>query len=124
MNPKPDVSEVLIYSVYSSDVEIMFVVVTDERSCRVSRAAFEIVWARIVSLEGEPFTQILGQQFEFEIHGNLLQLSTTNQAISRSQMEAAYELAPLQSTTSVQHLRAPSYIYAILMDPRVRRSDW
>ena len=39
-------------------------------------------------------------------------------------MEEAAALVPLANTVPVQHLRAPSYIYAILMDPRIRQSDW
>jgi hypothetical protein len=31
---------------------------------------------------------------------------------------------PLPNTVPVQHLRGPSYIYAILMDSRIRRTDW
>jgi hypothetical protein len=33
-------------------------------------------------------------------------------------------LVPLENTVPVQHLRGPSYIYAILMDPRIRQDDW
>ena len=92
----------------------------------MSTASFETVWARIVSLEGDTFTQIRGRfrDFTFRRQGNTLHLSSTNQAISRSQWAMAFEMVPLNSTIPVQHLRAPSYIYAILMDPRVRKNDW
>jgi hypothetical protein len=85
---------------------------------------FESVWARITSLEGERFTQLRGREFSFTCRGEGLYLSTTNQAIFRSQLAEAFALVPLKSTTSIQHLRAPSYVRAILMDPRVRESDW
>lgn len=90
----------------------------------VTTTSFRSVWDLIVSLEGQSFEQIRGQRFTFRCQGDLLHLSTTNQAISRAQMAEAFRLVPLPSTTVVQHLRAPSYIYAILMDPRVRRNDW
>ncbi len=38
-------------------------------------------------------------------------------------METAYEMVPLHSTAQLQDLR-PSYLYAILMDPRIRKQDW
>jgi hypothetical protein len=85
---------------------------------------FDTVWARIVACEGKPFEQIRGKQFTFSVQVNTLSLSTTNQLISRSQMTSAYELVPFNSTTQLQHLRAPSYLYAILMDPRIRKQDW
>jgi hypothetical protein len=31
---------------------------------------------------------------------------------------------PLSSTVEMNHLQGPSYIYAILMDSRIRRDDW
>jgi hypothetical protein len=82
------------------------------------------VWARIIAHEGQQFEQIRGKRFSFSRHANTLSLSTTNQFISRAQIESAYELVPLRSTTQLQHLRAPSYLYAILMDPRIRKQDW
>jgi hypothetical protein len=44
--------------------------------------------------------------------------------ISRTAIEKALQLVPLPNTRTVQHLSAPSYIYAILMDPRIRGNDW
>jgi hypothetical protein len=90
----------------------------------VSNVDFETVWARIVAHEGQLFEQIRGQRFSFVLEANSLHLSTTNQSIARAQMEMAFEMVPLLSTTQLQHLRAPSYIYAILMDSRIRKQDW
>jgi hypothetical protein len=44
--------------------------------------------------------------------------------ISRTAIEKAVARCPLDSTTSIQDLSAPSYIYALLTDPRIRRDDW
>jgi hypothetical protein len=82
------------------------------------------VWARILGHEGQLFEQIRGQRFSFARQANSLRLSTTNQSITQAQMETAFEMVPLHSTTQLQHLRAPSYLYAILMDPRIRKQDW
>jgi len=89
-----------------------------------SRPAFDTVWARIVAHEGEVFKQIRGREFTFEVASNVLRLSTTNHHVSRATVEEAFQLIPLANTTPLQHLRAPSYLYAILMDQRIRQTDW
>ena len=82
------------------------------------------VWGRIVSHEGDVFRQIRGQEFTYEIAGGSARLSTTNQTLSKSVFAQALARVPLASTAEVQDLRGPSYVYAILMDTRIRRGDW
>jgi len=82
------------------------------------------VWGRIVAHEGETFAQIRGRRFEYQAHRGYLRPSTTNQNIPRSHFEKALALVPLANTVAVQDLRGPSYIYAILMDKRIRQNDW
>jgi hypothetical protein len=86
--------------------------------------SFDAVWKRIEFHSGETFTQIRGGEFSYEAKKAYIILDRTNQNISQSDFEEAYHLLPLQNTTSIQHLRGPSYIYAILMDNRIRLSDW
>jgi hypothetical protein len=85
---------------------------------------FETIWQRITSLEGETFTQIRGGEFTFKLVGTSLALDRTNQVISRDQFEQAAALLPFTDTQPLQHLRGPSYLFAILTDRRVRKSDW
>ena len=85
---------------------------------------FDAIWNRIKSHEGEPFTQIRGGEFTYEVVGNMVIPDRTNQNFPRVQFEEALALVPLKNTTPVQHLRGPSYIYAIMMDDRIRQSDW
>jgi hypothetical protein len=84
----------------------------------------EEVWIRIASHEGETFTQIRGQDFTYELNGAVLRPDTTNQNLSKATFERALSRVPFDSTTVIQDLRGPSYLYAILMDERIRRSDW
>jgi hypothetical protein len=35
-----------------------------------------------------------------------------------------FELVPLTTTAPLQRLQGPSYLYAILMDDRIRHGDW
>lgn len=89
------------------------------------QTGFAEVWARIVARAGQPFYQIRGGQFHYQVvGGRTLRLDRTRQNIPYSELEKAHALVPLASTAKVQHLRAPSYLFAILMDPRIRQSDW
>lgn len=85
---------------------------------------FETVWSRIVAHAGEEFFQIRGANFVYEISGNTVIPDRTNYPLQKSEFEKAFALVPLDSTVPVQHLRGPSYLYAILMDRRIRSGDW
>jgi len=85
---------------------------------------FNLIWARIKRHEGEIFAQIRGGRFCYAVEGNAIVPDRTNVVISRKQLEEASKLLPLGNTVPVQHLRGPSYIYAVLMDPRIRQLDW
>ena len=85
--------------------------------------SIDTVWTRIKAGSGEDFSQIRGKAFTYEVRGSAVIPEGINQNIPRAHFEAALELLPLESTVPVQHLRGPSYIYAILMDRRIRRSD-
>lgn len=85
---------------------------------------FNEVWNRVRALEGETFTQIRGGEFKYELTESALIPDRTNQNLPKKHFEEAFGMLPLDDTVPVQHLRGPSYIYAVLMDRRIRRSDW
>ena len=84
---------------------------------------FDMVWERIESLQGETFRQIRGGEFTYGIDGTTLKPDRTNQNLRRSEFEKAFKFMPLKGTKEIQRLRGPSYLYAILMDKRVRISE-
>jgi hypothetical protein len=84
----------------------------------------DIIWQRITNCQEQNFNQIQGKTFTYHANGNRIKLSTTNQNIEKSSVEEALNDVPLINTVPVQHLRAPSYLYAILMDKRIRGDDW
>lgn len=84
----------------------------------------ELVWQRIRAHAGETFCQMRGGEFTYQVSGDGLRLSRTNQILPKKHLAEALDLVPLLSTVPVQHLRAPSYIYAIVMDPRVSAGEW
>lgn len=84
----------------------------------------EDVWARLASHQGEAFHQIRGGEFTYSLTDTALVPDRTNWSIPRRHIEEALALVPLANTKPVQHLYGPSYIYAVLMDPRVRQDAW
>lgn len=84
----------------------------------------EIIWKKIIENKGKKFMQIRGNEFTYEVKGNSIYLSRTNRSISKKTFEEALNFVPLQNTTKIQHLQAPSYLYAILMDSRINNGLW
>ena len=89
------------------------------------RANISTVWRRIVDNEGKTFRQKLGQEFIYTIKGNAIVPSTTKWSISISSFEKALKYVPLKNTAIIQKsCYGPSYVFAILMDQRIRNGLW
>ena len=84
----------------------------------------ERIWQRIIALEGSTFRQLRGREFAYRAHATYLELDRTNHNVPRNHIEQAVKRMPLSGPGQLSDLRAPSYIYAIIMDPRVRRDDY
>jgi hypothetical protein len=94
-------------------------------SYAASRPPFDVVWERILQHQGEEFRQRRGGAFTYEVRGDVLMPDRTATGIARSQFEQAYEFVPLAKVSEVPaRLWGPSYIFAILMDERIRAGDW
>jgi hypothetical protein len=81
---------------------------------------FDEVWQRIVALRGETFYQKRGKPFIYTISGNSLKPSITNRQLPRSHFARAFARRPLDGPGQLQDLQGPSYLFAILTDPRIR----
>ena len=83
------------------------------------------IWRRIQSHAGEAFPLYDRGEITYRVEDNKLFHSGTAPPIYRSTFEQALAQVPLanpgQLGTSV---RGPSYVYAILMDRRIRQDDW
>jgi len=85
----------------------------------------EKIWVRIKKHQGEKFYLIKRAEFSYFVYGGHVIPDRTNQQIPKSHFERALELVPLFNTTPLQKkFRGPSYIYAILMDDRIKQNDW
>jgi hypothetical protein len=85
---------------------------------------FTSVWNRIEAHAGDEFTTVTGKAFTFVVEHGAVRTSRTNRQIPRSDFEKALALVPLENTVVLQDLQGPSYVYAILMDERVRAGEW
>lgn len=84
---------------------------------------FTPIWDRIEALAGSEFRQKTGRQFTYTVTGNAVAPSTTNRMLTRTQFQKAYERSPLQGPGQLQDLQGPSYLFAILTDPRVAQDN-
>jgi len=80
---------------------------------------FELAWARIEALEGAPFRQKMGKEFHYAIVHGCVVPDTTNHQLARSQFEKAWERRPIAGPGQLSDLRGPSFLFAILTDPRI-----
>ena len=82
------------------------------------------VWSRIRAHAGEQFAQKRGGEFTYHVAGSSVIPDRTNRSLPRSDFEKALTMVPLDGPGKIQHLQGPSYIYAVLMDDRIRDCDW
>lgn len=106
----------------------------------MSHPEFSEIWSRIEShvssshrigiecpQQVRHFRQKLGKPFCYTIHGAVLNPCTTDWNIPRSHFEKAFNRTPeggLDGPGQINDLQGPSYIWAILDDPRIRLSNW
>ena len=82
------------------------------------------IWYRIQSHAGEDFRLIGGKVFRYDVGDRYLRPLGRVRHLSKANFGKAISRVPLENTGSVRDLQGPSYVFAILMDPRVRQSDW
>ncbi len=82
------------------------------------------VWSRVVQQEGETFTAYRGGEFTYRVSGRCLLMDRAHWVIRWVDLETALDLVPLRDSAPIQHLVAPAYIHGILMDDRIRGTDW
>jgi len=85
------------------------------------KTEFEDTWGRIINYAGKVFRQVGGNEFTYHVSstGGSIRLSRTNQSVGRLTFEAAWKRRPLSGPGAINDLRAPSYVFALLSDPRI-----
>ena len=82
-------------------------------------ASIDAVWTRIESHAGETFHLKRGRPFTYSVSRSAIAPDTVNRTISRGEISKALDVAPLSGPGKIQHLQAPSFVYAILTDKRI-----
>ena len=82
---------------------------------------YETVLKRIMQNQGEVFHTITNLPFTYQIQNEALSVSRTNYIIPLSDISKAFQLLPCAGPGAIgKTVRGPSYIWAILNDPRVQ----
>jgi hypothetical protein len=88
----------------------------------------EAVWHRIKAHQGEEFKTVRKYPFTYEVEGAGIWFFRNgrriNRKLSRSQVDKAIARCPLRSTTEISDLMDFPYLYALLMDARIRGQAW
>lgn len=83
---------------------------------------------RIKRHEGEEFRTKEGLIFTYQVDGRSLCISRDGRYINRrlnlGGLRKAIERCPLARVTDVKDVINPSYVFGLLMDPRIRATDW
>lgn len=89
------------------------------------RPPFDATWTRIRALEGAGFATKTGLPFHYAINGEQLTPSRTGYPLHKREFQSAYPHVPCAGPGAfVNEVRGPSYVWAILHDPRIRKDEW
>jgi hypothetical protein len=85
---------------------------------------FQEVWERVRAHGGQEFRTVRGIPFLYTVASNAIvprpgKKDETNQSVSMSEFEKAWNRRPLSAISQIRDLRGYSYIYGILTDPRI-----
>ncbi len=81
---------------------------------------WNIIWANIVALAGQTFYTKTDEPFTYHVIGTQIHVSRTDYPITGPRnVKKALELWPVSGPSKLSSVRGPSYIYALLSDPRV-----
>jgi hypothetical protein len=84
---------------------------------------FEQVWGRITALSGQTFHTKRGIPFAYDATSSSVALRNTERSLPVGHFKKALDRFPVSGPGDLQDLQGPSYLYAILTDPRVRESQ-
>ena len=91
----------------------------------MSKPPFETIWDRIIKEQEKNFYTKTGLRFTYEIKRNGFYPSRTKYRISENNFEKAYKIVPIDGPGKISDtIRGPSYIWAVLHDPRISLGAW
>lgn len=77
------------------------------------------IWEKIKQHQGETFHTVRGLEFSYRVEGEKIIHTRSTETISRTDFEKAELLAPQKPSDLHNVVWGPSYVYAIITDPRI-----
>ena len=91
-------------------------------------ASFDDVWDRIRRCAGQTFSTATGLPFTYRVPGEYVRVERQgreiNRSLSRTNFEKATAQMPASRPSDIKGRQGSAYKWAILMDKRIRQSDW
>lgn len=88
----------------------------------------DTIWQRISSRAGEQFHTKRGLPFTYVVPGAYLRVTRDgreiNRSLSKTNFREAAEVMPVDGPGDLKDRQGSAYTWAILMDARIRRTDW
>jgi hypothetical protein len=83
------------------------------------------IWQRIIDHSGETFYLKTGAPMHYVVRDGVVTVDRTSNAVHRLQFERAIPLMPVDGPGQLSgQVARTSYVYAILMDRRIRGTEW
>ncbi len=96
-------------------------IMVDNDGALKMEAAFDRIWDRIETHEGEMFLQTGGMGFSYEFEGCHITINENGVKIPRSEFYQVFCLPQMNKNDLIAQLRAPYYTRAIMKDRRIKR---
>lgn len=88
----------------------------------------DAVWARIERHAGQTFETSTGLRFTYEVPGRYLRVTRDgreiNRSLSKTNFSEALSLMPAERPSDLKDRQGSAYTWGILMDRRIRQTDW
>lgn len=78
------------------------------------------IWEKVKQHQGETFQTVTGLKFTYKVIGEKVIHTRSKATLSRSAFEKAVSLNPQKPSDLHNAVFGPSYVYAIISDPRLR----
>lgn len=96
------------------------ILLNKNNKCQNFRFSKEEIKVLLLKYEGEKFYQKRGQSFTYKVNGSYINPSTTNYNIPIKDITEGFKRGKISTTSELQDLRGPSYIYAFVNDDRFK----
>ena len=82
--------------------------------------SFDKIWGNIACCAGQEFRTKTGITFTYTVSGGFVIPDHTQYPLAKKQFQIAADVPNLTGPAQIHHVRGPSYVFAILTDPRIQ----